>query len=234
MDVADDIAYSTYDLEDAFKSKFLSPFQLIAADREIVEKVRISVGKRLSGFTDKDVRETLKSIFVDLFEPESTLDAETQAIVAYIASRKITDNGYYRSNFTSKLVGGFVRAVKIVPNSTHPALSKIEIDENSLRKIEVLKHFAYQALILSPDLKVTSYRGREITEKLFNILSDGSKGGHELLPNDVRMQYEAVDDELLRKRIVCDFIAGMTDRYAVEYYGRLTSEKPQTLFKPLF
>ena len=29
------------------------------------------------------------------------------------------------------------------------------------------------------------------------------------------------------------FIAGMTDRYAVEFYGRLNSDTPQTVFKPL-
>lgn len=39
--------------------------------------------------------------------------------------------------------------------------------------------------------------------------------------------------ELWHKRVICDFIAGMTDRYAMEFYGRLFSENPQTIFKPL-
>jgi dGTPase len=36
-----------------------------------------------------------------------------------------------------------------------------------------------------------------------------------------------------KARVLCDFIAGMTDRYAVEFYGRSPSENPQTIFTPL-
>jgi dGTPase len=43
MDLADDIAYSTYDLEDAFKNGFLSPISMMSLDgnrkREIAEDV---------------------------------------------------------------------------------------------------------------------------------------------------------------------------------------------------
>ena len=33
-------------------------------------------------------------------------------------------------------------------------------------------------------------------------------------------------------RCICDFISGMTDKYAIEFYGRLKSENPETIFKP--
>ena len=36
-----------------------------------------------------------------------------------------------------------------------------------------------------------------------------------------------------KARVLCNFIAGMTDRYGVEFYGRSRSENPQTIFKPL-
>jgi dGTPase len=35
-----------------------------------------------------------------------------------------------------------------------------------------------------------------------------------------------------KKRVVCDYVAGMTDRYAVEFYARLTSETFYSMFKP--
>jgi dGTPase len=35
-----------------------------------------------------------------------------------------------------------------------------------------------------------------------------------------------------RKRLICDFIAGMTDRYAVEFYARL-KESGASIFKPI-
>jgi dGTPase len=37
--------------------------------------------------------------------------------------------------------------------------------------------------------------------------------------------------EARAKRDICDFVAGMTDNYAVEFYGRLTSLTPTTIHK---
>lgn len=54
------------------------------------------------------------------------------------------------------------------------------------------------------------------------------------MPDDFKKMYaDLPEDNKYRKRIVVDFIAGMTDRYAIEFYGRLKSENPQTIF-PVF
>jgi dGTPase len=48
------------------------------------------------------------------------------------------------------------------------------------------------------------------------------------------MQHEALDGDLDgQMRSVCDFVAGMTDRYAMEFYGRLHSDSAQSMFKPI-
>ena len=39
MDIADDIAYSTYDVEDALKAEFLTPLDIIAADPSIFNEI---------------------------------------------------------------------------------------------------------------------------------------------------------------------------------------------------
>lgn len=51
-----------------------------------------------------------------------------------------------------------------------------------------------------------------------------------LLPADVQEVHQAIDPPF-KKRVVSDFVAGMTDQYAAEYYRRLFSEAPQTIFK---
>ena len=55
-------------------------------------------------------------------------------------------------------------------------------------------------------------------------------------PGDLPPEWrEGLNDrpEPMRARRIADFIAGMTDRYAVEFYSRLHSENGQTIFKPV-
>jgi dGTPase len=110
----------------------------------------------------------------------------------------------------------------------------VRLSDEARLKVEVLKNFAYKSLILTPDLQVVRHRGQEIVTKLFQRLaSDGEGGlpaGNSFLPGDVRAVHDAIDSAR-RPRVVCDFIAGMTDQYAVEYYSRMFSESPQTIFK---
>jgi dGTPase len=47
MDVADDIAYSTYDLEDNFKAGFLQPLDLFTLEDEVVEKIVATIQRRI-------------------------------------------------------------------------------------------------------------------------------------------------------------------------------------------
>ncbi len=47
MDIADDISYSTYDLEDAFKAEFLSPIGILASEPEFINRVSIEVQRAL-------------------------------------------------------------------------------------------------------------------------------------------------------------------------------------------
>ena len=63
-------------------------------------------------------------------------------------------------------------------------------------------------------------------------MSDEEKDGFRLLPDDYQGVFLSISDDE-KERVICDFIAGMTDRYALEFYGRLTSENPQTIFKPI-
>ncbi|MBN1505979.1 MAG: hypothetical protein JW955_03990 [Sedimentisphaerales bacterium] len=75
-------------------------------------------------------------------------------------------------------------------------------------------------------------RSREIIETLFKTLSNDEEKGYLLLPADYRQIHDALKTKSDRMRTICDFIAGMTDRYAIEFYARLTSENPETIFKP--
>ena len=125
--------------------------------------------------------------------------------------------------------------IEVKLNKELPALSGVTLRRKVQKKVEVLKNYTYEAVIMSPRLKVTEYRGYDIVTEIFKALTSTLQGdfkGYTLLPDDFQILYEGFTGEALKKRVICDFIAGMTDRYAVEFYSRLKSENPQTIFKP--
>lgn len=51
------------------------------------------------------------------------------------------------------------------------------------------------------------------------------------MPEDVRELYLNTNDEEIKARTICDYVAGMTDRYAVEFWARLRSDSAESMFK---
>lgn len=87
----------------------------------------------------------------------------------------------------------------------------------------LLKQFMYQRLYYHPEQIATAERARAVVSGLFSAYSaDGSllpEGWRETLPQE----------EPQRSRHIADFIAGMTDRYAADCYGKLFGEAPEGL-----
>jgi dGTPase len=254
MDVADDITYSTYDLEGAFKAGFLSPISMAATDDRFKARIADVVNAKLkkscpkkewegelltTDGVDRIILSMLEAIFQpsnDLFEriSEKTMSNQelSYALSAEVcaASNMLREEGFFRAEFTSKLVYALLSKVRFKWNSKTPCLSSISLDIGTFQAIEVLKRFSYEALVMSNRFKMTDRRGREIIEHIFKALSQ--KGGERLLPDDVRATYEANSKKNWRLRTICDFISSMTDRYCVEFYSRLIGINAPSIYKP--
>jgi dGTPase len=228
MDLADDIAYSTYDLEDTLKSGFLTPIDLIALVRKdsalrrtVKEKVlRASDGRNI----DFDIQEYLEEIF---FEGGV---AEVYPLDAVAISNGYCRDGYTRAELTSWLVGSGVSSVVYEHDSHCPVLSRVRLTDSALIGVEILKNLNYELTIRSPRLAVVQHRGYDVVKSIFEALFV-NKYGFELLPSDYRDLFDQARSDTSKARVICDFIAGMTDRYAVEFYSRLY-DGDESIFKP--
>lgn len=245
MDVADDIAYSTYDLEDAFRGQLLTPIEMLAAENELVDEVVDEINSHNDfRVSNVEVRTELLRVFFESIAPDEKLLSaienseyvDLHEIVQFVLRRYRTSNqtariGYGRTQLTSDLVGSFIGGVEVTLNKSQPALSEVKLNSATRKTVEVLKRFAFVALIKSARLKVAEIRGQEIVETIFAKLS--SDDGYHLLPSDYCRWYVRLRKRSEQMRVICDFVAGMTDRYAIEFYSRLTSETSHSIFKPM-
>ncbi|WP_082336827.1 anti-phage deoxyguanosine triphosphatase [Rhizobium ecuadorense] len=234
MDIADDIAYSVYDLEDSLKAGFLTPATILATDDKRLDDVAADVTNQMGRPVD---RGEVMSVFVDLFKgmiPEVSED-HASAVVNFAkavqGSHELSSNGYTRTKLSSQLVHEFINGVEFKFDPNRPALSKVWLKPEIKLKVEVLKQYTYKSIIYSPRVKLGEFRGTQLVKEIFEALA-GDKG-ELLMPDDVRERFLVSEDKGHRARTICDFVAGMTDRYAMEFWARLKSDGAESMFKDI-
>ena len=83
--------------------------------------------------------------------------------------------------------------------------------------LEALRRFLFGRMYRAPKVMEDRRKARAITEDLFRrFLADPA-----LLPGDWQADLAEVTDETGLARLVCDYVSGMTDRFAVAEHARL-------------
>ncbi|MGL4668834.1 MAG: deoxyguanosinetriphosphate triphosphohydrolase [Saezia sp.] len=98
----------------------------------------------------------------------------------------------------------------------HEAPVLVVFSEGMKQQSRELKGFLYQYLYRHPQVMSNVDKGRKIVRDLFNLLTDQPQ------------EMQGVDISETRPRLVSDYIAGMTDRFAISEHERLTGSR---LFK---
>ena len=239
MDLADDISYSTYDLDDSLRAGFCSPLSLLSqlcqnADMRLAIIAKTNESLRDSGYRAIDEQGlylAASKLFLtkdgpDLFNghkvPRSVVDMGRRVAV-YANDHDLRSDKLARARYTGERVGRLIGSVELDPRRqknfpNHPWLWGVRLSRQALIDVELLKHLIFQTVTKSPRLRVAEHRGKKIVEELFDALTsdDGS-----ILPEDWAHQLALADGKAAKHRVVCDYIAGMTDRYAVQMHEAL-------------
>ncbi len=138
--------------------------------------------------------------------------------------------------FVGKRIGRYIQATKLETDvnflsaETNRHRYRLVIDAAVKAECAIFKQLAFEVVFLSPQLKQLEHKGSRMLRLMWEVLEQRYiRGGRidgqdfQLLPADTAEEIAAAPDEAARARLVCDFLAGMTDGYAARTYKRLFS-----------
>ena len=130
----------------------------------------------------------------------------------------------------SEMVGTMVESIYIDKNAEfeHPLLAyQAKLSEGASRVLELLKKFVFDNVITIAQVKQMEYKGQLIVLELFKSLRANPSA---LMPKKHFLKMQQQDSEQQRQRIICDYIAGMTNTYAARLYSKLFTPSQGSIF----
>jgi dGTPase len=129
----------------------------------------------------------------------------------------------------SKKIGLFIRACSLAERSnplsstTNRYRFSLLVDPVIRSEAEFYKQLSQDLVFDHAQLHQLERKGRVILEGIFEAFSESylNNSGVRLLPESFDRIISAAEDPRSRARIICDYIAGMTDGFATRTYKRL-------------
>ncbi len=188
VNLADEIAYTTADLDDGLRSGMITPAQL-SKDVELWNVVTAELG--LNGLNGNT--------------PLAEMDRHR--IIRRLVGKEVTS---VVAATTQALADNNIQSVDDVRRMSHNLVGH---DENFSELNRPLKMFLYKNLYRHWRVMRMSIKAQRLITELFEAFIENPS----TLPTETQAKLES---ETLH-RVVCDYIAGMTDRYAVKEHERL-------------
>lgn len=135
----------------------------------------------------------------------------------------------YKSKFGSK-IGDFIHTCSIeeretfMDDITNRYKYILNIEDAMVERIEMYKKIAVDLVFRTPQLHQMEFKGNHMIQKMFETFTENYVDkitGIELLPNFTNNLIKQESDKSDRARLVCDYLAGMTDAFALINYKRL-------------
>lgn len=215
MDLADDICYSFHDLEDAISLNIISKndfFDILSSkddNEENIDNLFNEIDNII--YLKYNKKEFIKKIIENLFSKNSIVRKESIGHLIHLCI--INCRLEYNKNFSSMLLG---------------LNAKLEEPFCSLQKR--IHKVINKLVINSPTVQQLEFKGQRIVIELFKAIETDPK---RFLPRDTLEKFSRCKNKKAEKRIICDYISGMTDEYASKLYERLFCPHKGSVFDRL-
>lgn len=143
-----------------------------------------------------------------------------QENIQRISQELFSDKHFERKNAIGALVNFFITNVRwtLTDNFEEPLLRyNAELPKPVVMALDVFKKFVWKYVIRSVETQRIEYKGQRMLTEMFQIFeSDPIR----LLPRHTAEEWQKAPDEH-KKRVICDYIASMSDAYAMRVYQQL-------------
>jgi dGTPase len=191
VNLADAIAYNSHDVDDGLRSGFITIEQL--RETKLFKNLYSKVGK---DYPKLDKKRTIYEIVRRMIDEQiKNLIAESAKQIANVNPQSITDIRQYNG-------------------------SLISFSKDMLEMHLELKRFLRENLYRHYRVHRMSHKAGNVISKLFTAMLNDLR----LMPPEYREKAQREEEEngdSGRARIVSDYIAGMTDRYAIKEFKRI-------------
>lgn len=131
--------------------------------------------------------------------------------------QSLYDDSYKRNGIIGRLVNSLMNSVTVSEyrELTHPLLRyRLEIGKDVSALTEYLKkEVTYRLVVGQPKLQMLERKGQHVISRIYKELLES--------PEQLIHSWQDFDPQDRVERRVCDYVAGMTDSYAVKLYNRL-------------
>lgn len=138
-----------------------------------------------------------------------------------LSEKLFSPRHFERKNAIGALVNFFITHVRWreTGDFAEPLLRyNAELPNDVIAALNVFKQFVYQYVICHVETQRIEYKGQRILTEMFQIFESDPE---RLLPSNTANRWKNAPDAV-KNRVICDYIAGMSDAYALRVYHQLS------------
>jgi len=216
VDLADMIAYSTHDLDDALHIGLADEADLDANNVELWHEASHFAAQRVAR---RDAAETQVELSLEeqhgegiplhFLPPKSRkrTNVRVREAIRWMIGRLVEDVVATSAERIAKA------GVTSLDSATHYSHRLIEMTGLRAGQLRQLALYLRDVVYYHPDKLLMEQKARRIVSALFEVFAKEPR----LLPRVTQERLTSAD----RRQVVCDYISGMTDRFALDLYNRL-------------